>query len=205
MSNIIVGYHTTNTDNVQTIINGNFKKPCKTTEDLDEKTIEKFYTYWLGPGVYFFEDMEVAKWWKTKPSSTFGEKGSYEDKSIIRALISTSDKTWDLRKVTTWRKIIKAFDEYMREIGNYIVTNNDNNEPTTNIYKKLRSAFFTWFSQTYGVDVIIAAFNQSEFDYLDKGYYGIDEYMDIYYTEVQYCVYDINCIKQRDLAKGDTQ
>lgn len=205
MSSVIVGYHATNSNNVQSIIKNNFKKPCKTTEDLDEKTSEKFYTYWLGTGVYFFEDIEVAKWWKTKPSSTFGEKGSYEEKSIIHALITTSEKTWDLRKVSTWRKIIKIFNEYMSEIGKYIVNaKNYDEEIKKNVYKKLRCSFFTWFSQNYDVDVIIVAFNQAEFDYLDKGVYDIDEYMDIYYTEVQYCVYNTNCIIQRNLVEEDT-
>lgn len=204
MSDIIIGYHATNANNVQSIINGNFRKPQKAIDNSDEKVSEKFYTYWLGSGIYFFEDIEVAKWWKTKPSSTFGENGSYEDKAIIKAMISTSSRTWDLRKVTTWRKVIKAFDEYMTQIGKYIVnTSNSSNELKKDLYKKLRCSFFTWFSQSYNVDVIIVAFNQIEFNYLDKGFYDIGEYMDIFYTEVQYCVYDINCIKQRCVAKED--
>ena len=92
----------------------------------------------------------------------------------------------------------------MTQIGKYIVnTSNSSNELKKDLYEKLRCSFFTWFSQSYNVDVIIVAFNQIEFNYLDKGFYDIGEYMNIFYTEVQYCVYDINCIKQRCVAKED--
>lgn len=214
MSKVIVGYHATNKTNVASILTDNFKRPVKSTENTDKKADKRFYKYWLGNGVYFFEDIEVAKWWKSCPSTTFGEKESFENKAIIRARIATSDKTWDLRKVDTWRKTIKAFDEYMDELGKYITGGNDdqekddqelNEEIDEELFQKLRCSFFNWFNQNYDVDIIIAAFNQSEFDYLDKGCYNIGKLMDIYYTEVQYCVYDIKCIKHRELAKEDAQ
>ena len=199
-NNILTGYHGTNIKNAVSIVRNNFTIPEKKAEAIGSRANSRFYTYWLGRGVYFFEDIEVAKWWSKKPTSTFGATGS---PTIVKAQINTSDKTWDLRKVSTWRKIIKVFDEYMEVIGSKIVGTCQENK--SNTHNLLRCAFFTWFKSTYNVDIIIAAFNQKEFQYLSNGDYEISEFLDLYYTEVQYCVFNTDCISYREIMEGDLQ
>ena len=62
----------------------------------------------------------------------------------------------------------------------------------------LRCLFFNWLHDVKQIDMIIAAFNQDEFEYLDRGNYTIESYLDLFYTEVQYCVYDLKVIQKTE-------
>lgn len=202
---LLIGYHSTSEDAAMKILSDNFKMPSISSNDSEERT-KKFFKYWLGTGVYFFEDVEVAKWWSSKPSDTFGEEGTHK---ILKCEI-TGNNVIDLRKVTEWRNLIKRFDLFMSEVGKNFIVNLPEEMPTdskdSNEYKqymdtkhKLRCFFFNWYHEAYKVDIIIAAFNQEEFEYIEKGQYNIDKFLDLYYTEVQYCVYDPKVITQKSI------
>lgn len=190
-----VGYHSTNDENAMNILSNNFMMP-KVPDGEDVTGQERYAKYWLGAGIYFFEDVDVAKWWCTKPSSTFGCTG----KHVIIESTLNSNKIWDLRKVSKWREIIKYFDYFMSLIGSAYVVNVPS-ENQKDLRQNLRCIFFTWLRSTYDIEMIIAAFNQHEFQYLEEGKYKIEDELDIYYTEVQYCVYDPNVIINNKVCK----
>lgn len=185
--NIYQGYHSTTKENATNIISNGFRLP--------EKVDNRFFEYWLGAGVYFFEDKEVAEWWNSKPSDTFGTSGEH---IVLKSEIHPKN-IFDIRKVSSWNQLVTFFDLFMKTLINSCVVN-DKNGDEKNIKKRLRCLFFNWFRETFQCDMIIAAFNQSEFNYLDSGEYSIEKEMDIYYTEVQYCVYDTGIIRNSQKA-----
>lgn len=181
------GYHSTAKENALCILSDGFCLPnmdTTGTQDIDNR----FFNYWLGAGIYFYEDEDVAKWWSSKPSKTFGTAG---DHIILKSEIYPK-RVLDLRKVSSWNQLIKFFDEFMKRLGKKVVVEESDGK---NHEYNIRCIFFNWLQSSIHCDMIIAAFNQNEFAYLDKGEYSIGEEMDIYYTEVQYCVYDPYIIK----------
>ena len=180
------GYHSTTEENALEILSSGFCLP-KMDIDGSEKIDDRFFKYWLGSGIYFYEDEGVAKWWSSKPSKTFGSVGSH---IILKSEICPK-KVFDLRKVASWNQLIKFFDEFMKIIGKKVVVEDVDNK---NREYNIRCIFFNWLQSSIQCDMIIAAFNQNEFAYLAKGEYSIGEEMDLYYTEVQYCVYDASII-----------
>lgn len=181
------GYHSTSKENALEILSGGFRLPKMDVDGNDKDVDERFFEYWLGSGIYFYEDEDVAKWWNNKPSNTFGVEG---DHMILKSEICPKN-VFDLRKVSSWNKLIKFFDQFMKNFGKNVVVEEKDSK---SLEHKIRCIFFSWLHSSIGCDMIIAAFNQSEFKYLDKGVYSIGEKMDIYYSEVQYCVYDASII-----------
>lgn len=182
--NVYQGYHSTSKENASKILSNGFRIPkieITTSKNVDKK----FFEYWLGVGVYFFEDKDVAKWWSSKPSKTFGAVGEHV---VLKSEIQPNN-IFDIRKVSSWNQLIYFFDLFMKTFMNGCIVD-DNKDDEKNSKKIIRCLFFNWFRVLIQCDMIIAAFNQSEFEYLDKGEYSIEKEMDIYYTEVQYCIYD---------------
>lgn len=198
---IYTGYHSTSKEYAIEILSNGFKIPCLDSED-DSSKQEKFFKHWLETGVYFYEDIDVAKWWSSKPSKTFGADGEH---MILKSSLSPN-KVLDLRKVSSWKELIKDFDLFCKHVGKNLIVNlpevipsdKDSEEYKNYIDTKhqLRCMFFDWLHVVSQIDMVIAAFNQEEFDYLDKGDYKIETYLDLFYTEIQYCVYDRNIIQK---------
>lgn len=124
---------------------------------------------------------------------------------ILKSSLSPN-KVLDLRKVSSWKELIKDFDLFCKHVGKNLIVNlpevipsdKDSEEYKNYIDTKhqLRCMFFDWLHVVSQIDMVIAAFNQEEFDYLDKGDYKIETYLDLFYTEIQYCVYDRNIIQK---------
>lgn len=71
----LVGYHGTKSSNVSDIISSN---------------------HWLGHGIYFFTDFELAEWWAKTKVEKHNKKYHTKDKaSVIKAEIQ-ADKIVDL-------------------------------------------------------------------------------------------------------------
>lgn len=192
---IYIGYHSTIKEYADIIIEDGFEVPSFDVNG-DKAKQEKFFKYWLGPGVYFFEDEDVANWWSGKPSKTYGASG---DHVILKSTLSPLN-VLDLRKVSVWIELIKYFDVFCDHVGKNFIVKLPKKVPAYKKSKKnrnyldtkyqLRCMFFVWLHSVHKIDMIIAAFNQDEFEYLIKGKYKIEKYLDLFYTEVQYCVYD---------------
>lgn len=203
---IYTGFHSTSKDFAIEILSNGFKIPCIDSEDENSKQ-EKFFKHWLGTGVYFYEDVDVAKWWSSKPSKTFGADGEH---MILQSSLSPK-KVLDLRKVSAWKELIKDFDLFCKHIGKNLIVNLPDTIPSdkdSEEYKnyidtkhQLRCMFFDWLHMASQIDMVIAAFNQEEFDYFDNGDYKIETYLDLFYTEVQYCVYDPKVIQKTEKFK----
>lgn len=201
-------YHSTAEKNIESILNSGFRLPTLDPNKIDRKNMSRFFKYWLGAGIYFFEDIEVAKWWSTHPSSTFGSRGKHK---VLKASLKKCNIV-DLRKVSEWRKLIQGFDAFMDEVGKQYVVNlpsginihrlcqKSASKKNNDTNHKLRCMFFNWYQSVNHYDAIIASFNQEEFKYLENGDYNIGEYLDIYYAEVQYCVYNPNIIENCECA-----
>ncbi len=202
MSNIIIGYHTTSKKNAASIFSSNFKLPVQPEDNSDENANKKYSTYWLGPGVYFFEDLDAAKWLKSEnPSSVFGVRCPANSKTIIRAKISTTEDTWDLRTISRIRELNGEFHEYMGAVKQYMVAYSGYSLDETR--KRIRCAFFKWLYAKHGIDVIISPFTLDDCRYLDHTVYDTLCCLSIYYSEIQICVYNIDRILEKMEVKEE--
>ncbi len=67
--------------------------------------------HWLGNGVYFYTDLDLAKWWTTNPSSQFGTR--VKNPAVIVFDIDISpDSILDLRTLSGYRKCISLYSKY---------------------------------------------------------------------------------------------
>lgn len=160
----ITAYHGTDNKYLHSILNDGFQ--CKTNDE-----------HWLGNGVYFFIEYELAKWWATNEHKNFGN-------TITNPIVIESEITYDrdyvidLRLLEDYNWIYQQYCEfhhYLLENGADKITG-----------KKLRCAFFDWLREEYDVQLTIAGFNKKHSSYLNGKLYNFN----IPYIEYQVCVYD---------------
>ena len=175
--NTYIGFHATDIKYAKLIIENEFLvKP----NDMQ----------WLGQGIYFYLDKELAKWWTTRPSRRFG--CNIKNAAIIEAKIQCSkDTCFDMRDVKVYRIAEKLFTEYFGEIY-------DNLDIDTPIgIDKLKCSFFDWLKARYLINVIIGVFSDNEKAYLESTNLSI---IHMTFGEVQLCVTDNTCIIEKKLS-----
>lgn len=202
-----IGYHCTSENNADNIIKNSFIIN-NITDFPENKGKDKFFTYWLGSGVYFYEDLEVAKWYSTGNHGKYGTDNKNSSQTILQSQIDCTAYI-DLRKVLDWRKITDDFDFFFEQVGKSFVVNLKNGDEKSDKDKfnkaihQMRCLFFNWYHTYRNIKMIIAAFNLGEYEYIEKGTYSAKEYFGISYTEVQYCIYDTSIIKQTTRYKEE--
>ena len=182
-----IGYHATNKDNAEKIINYGY-------------TYNPDPTHWLGDGAYFFLDLDLAKWWANQPTLKYGEINT---PVIIQSKISCRDERCvDMRNLDQYREIARKFKDFMEFGIKTIEFSKD-----TVAVPKLRCAFFNWIKKVYEVDIIIAAFARYAGRYLGDINKEIMTYItnDMYlpYPEVQVCVSEKKCVIDSRVIGGD--
>lgn len=169
----IEGYHGTFKDNVHKIIEEGY-------------TFSRRENHWLGQGIYFYEDIELAKWFITRKYN----KKYRKQISVIKSILNTaSDKVLDLDTNDGVDFVYKALKELINEIK--IEFNID--DETTN-----RCIILDIIKEYYSIDIIKMTFktnNQSyggaNIKFFEENYFPVG----IYYSETQICATDNKCIK----------
>ena len=92
-------YHATDRKNIGSIVANGF-------------TYNKYEYHWLGNGVYFFLDKQLAIKWGKNHSAQYGV---IDDCSIIKVLIEVDDDDLcDMRMLDTYCYVKEQFDRYVK-------------------------------------------------------------------------------------------
>lgn len=164
-------FHATDESRVQSILKGGFVyKPN------DE--------HWLGNGIYFFLDYDLARWWSTNPSKKFSVKIS-EPAILCVDLTISSDDTLDMNLLSGYLNCLDAYDRFEKEMLMTL-------EPEIqHSLKKLRCAFFDTVFKASNIKAIIGSFAHEDQRYLKTKPDSIITQLrlfDLPFVEKQVCV-----------------
>ncbi len=137
--------------------------------------------HWLGDGIYFFLDENLAEWWTTNPTKKSGMH--IQDPAIIECTIEIEEEhLLDLRNLKNYTNYVDLYNSFFREWAFRARDEKVN-------FNQIRCAFFNYISKVYSVDAIIAPFIVPEQPYMPQ--YRDTKYADemrIMYTEIQLCI-----------------
>lgn len=173
---IITAYHGTDEKYLPDILKNGFK-------------IKNNKHHWLGHGIYFYFDYELAKWWSHSPTSQFGNQN--DNPVVIKAEIKSNTKnTIDTRVLDDYKTLLEMYNEFFNELcmkGTVVEKINS---------KVLRCMFFDWVHNNYeNINVFIAGFEKKK---KHKNNNQLKGKFQIPYIEYQICVFDNNLIISKE-------
>lgn len=181
-------YHGTDLENAKKICKNGFR-----WKQNDE--------HWLGNGVYFYLDRDLAEWWTTNPSKIFGTE--IKVPCILSAEVSIKDeRVLDLRNLQDYRECLLAYNEFEELALSELKTDVAHN------IKKLRCAFFDWVFGEYEIDCIIGCFSHANKKYLIGESPKILKQFELFslnYIETQVCMAPhlvVTNLKMHQVEKG---
>ena len=183
---VITGYHGTSSNYTESI----------EKHGLDPDKTHTRPDHWLGQGVYFFEDSDLAKWWACDISGKKYNQGSYP--VIYQAQIQAPrEEVLDLDNY-------KEYDLFLNrilEMQNEIECDAKNRMPVFSPEQQ-RAVYFDYYKKMYHISVIMYTFSK------DSAKYGtfrtgedlaqqkkLEKALNIAYHEKQICVSQKKCIK----------
>lgn len=186
----MIGYHGTCSKYME-----NIKK-----YGLDPDKTHKRMDHWLGQGVYFFEDYNLAKWWANDISGKSYNQGTFP--VVYQATIcANKEEILDLDK----RKEYDLFIGRIMEIQNELEKDVKKGIPVFD-REQLRAIYFDYYKQQYQISVISFTFSK---DYAKYGTFRnktelsrqkqLGRALGLAYHEKQICVSKKECIKNRQV------
>lgn len=193
----LVGNHGTKAKNVAPILkNGFIIAPPKDGDN-----------HWLGHGIYFYSDYELADWWaRTKVKKHNGKYGEKDRAVVLKAQIE-ADNVLDMDSPFA----LKKFKNYQMELEEQFVKQGivlDFTQGKGKISERIRCFWMDAVKEAYNIQVIIYTFTRQNPSYVESKYsiYSKDEYslknMELLYHEKQICVSQ-NCFIV-DISNVDT-
>lgn len=156
----IVGYHGTKAKNVDSILkNGFIIAPSKTGDN-----------HWLGHGIYFYSDYELANWWaRTKVKKQNIKYGNNDTATVLRATIE-ADNVLDLDNPF----VLKQFAEYQKELEEQFVAQGvllDFSKGKGKVNERVRCFWMDAVKLAHNIQVIIYTFARNNPSYIDSKYH----------------------------------
>ena len=184
-------YHATDRSRIANIIANNF-------------SFRSSPEHWLGDGVYFFLDPDLAiLWGKKTPTQKFGAIDEYR---IIEAIIQTdSDHVCDMRNLRTYNLVVRKFEEFWNFLSSQnkkLVLPDSVSEDSPIAYRYIRCAFFNWLAKDGDYKCTIAPFSERSIANKGPADYPFPNFK-IPYPEIQLCVYDPSIITDRHEYKQE--
>lgn len=179
----IIGYHGTKTKNVESILKDGFKiSPFKKGDN-----------HWLGHGIYFYADYELADWWAQTKVNIHNSKYNHNDTpSILKSKIE-ADLILDLDNPFLMKKFIKYQEKLEKEyIEQGIVL--DFSKGMGERRERIRCFWMDIIKEEYNIQVIIYTFTRKNPSYANSKHHAHsdDKYslanMGLDYHEKQICV-----------------
>ena len=191
----IIGYHGTKTRFANSIINNGFKIA----------TSRKGDNHWLGHGIYFYSDYELAEWWGRTKVKRQNQKYGYTDTAVVIKGIIEGDSVWNLDKPST----LKLFKQCQKSLERKFIQEgvkldfSQNNTP-----EKLRCFWMDVIKEAHNISVIIYTFTRDNPSYVESEYHvnTDEEYslgiLGLEYHERQICVTDNRFIVDKSIVNG---
>lgn len=194
----IIGYHGTKERFVDSIINDSFKIATPQRGD----------NHWLGHGIYFYSDYELAEWWaRTKVTRQNKKYGNNDVPIVIRGVVE-AENVWDLDNPYRLEK----FKECQIELEKQFVCDGVRlNFSNGNTPEKIRCFWMDAVKEEYNIDVIIYTFTKENPSYVDSRYHvhTAEDYslgnMGLAYHEKQICVTNNQFIVDKSVVYGNVE
>lgn len=157
-----------------------------------EFTIKRNDEHWLGNGVYFFEDEDLARWWTTNPTSKYGT--TVKEPAILKCKILIDEQDiLDLRRLQDYKHFCNIYkDIYLKKI----LRNGPDDAPKIS---QIRCAYCDFIQEYFQYKIIIGTFYKPTQPYLPLKYGKYFTKFELPYIEIQYCVFDNNVIVGKEI------
>lgn len=193
----IIAYHGTKSCFVESILNDNFKI----------KQPKKKDNHWLGHGVYFFSEYELAHWWAETKVTVHNKKYKYCDTaSVIEAEIKYK-KSIDLDTAIGRNSFFSFWEQYEKEmIRKGIVLDFATGEKNSKIIQERKRCFaLDCFKKEKKIDIIVYTFTRQDPVYETSKYnLRVANDLGLEYREKQICVSNpANIMKRKDVTYND--
>ncbi len=177
----ITGYHGTFKDNVNNILSEGYTPKMRDN-------------HWLGQGIYFYDDIELAKWFASRRYA--GKHG--KQISVIKSLLSTIDeKVLDLNTRKGVDFVFEKISEIIDQLN--IVFDKDNEI-------KNRCILLDIIKEYHQIDIIIKTFQTTSqtygkvnIEWFEKNYFPTG----FNYNETQICASNNECIVYKTELPSD--
>lgn len=189
----IIGYHGTFLSSSRKILRDGYElKPQKNTDD-----------YWIGHGIYFYEEYDLAKWWATQKVKKFKQKYKRSEiPSVIKSTIIADSKLYlnldnriELKKFFAF---CREKDELLKSLGYELSSNNETTDEVE--LKRVRCFLLDIYKEENGIIVVSYTFSRNYPSYIwNKKELGQYIYLGLVFKELQVCVTDSNFISKSSL------
>ena len=161
-------FHATDVKYVDSIISGNF-------------IVSANLEHWLGNGIYFYTEEDLARWWGTNPTKKYTQ---IKDPRIIKVNIDIPDHlVLDLRRFKNYKQMSEEFMRFYKNLFN---------DDCTSISgvngRQIQSDFFNYYFQKVNVKMIIGTFAAERQSYIGAQYKTLLDEIGLKYTETQVCL-----------------
>ena len=138
--------------------------------------------HWLGNGIYFFEDISLARWWTTGPTEKFST--NIEKPAIVEVIVRVNkENLLDMRCLCDYIECSQKFKDYQK------IAFGDIKPGYWIKVTKLRCAFCDWLHNTYSINCIVGTFSQEKQAYLPIRISSNMKLLSLPYIETQICVF----------------
>mgnify|MGYP001025777849 CR=1 FL=1 len=179
----IIGFHATDKALADSIIANGF-------------SFSRSEEHWLGNGVYFFADPDLAVWWSGNPTNKFGVH--IITPCVLKTTIE-SDAICDMRELKYYNLVTALYIQFYHNTG---IRLDSSGISKTQYFNRIRCAFFDWLHSHSNIEVVIAPFSNPHGSFLTYG--SLPEEFHIPFVHAQICVFNTRCIKQTVIFKEDT-
>lgn len=194
----IIGYHGTKERFADSILKDGFKIAPKREND----------NHWLGHGIYFYSDYELAEWWGRTKVNKHNKKYGFDDTSVVIKGIIEGDEVWDLDKPF----VLKRFKECQKKLEkDFIKLGVKLDFSKGDTLEKIRCFWMDSVKEDYNISVLIYTFTKDNPSYVESEYHvnSKEEFslrnMGLTYHEKQICVTDNQFIVDRSIVNGSVE
>ena len=194
----IIGYHGTKERFAASIINNGFKIAIRKEND----------NHWLGHGIYFYSDYDLAVWWGRTKVNRQKEKYGYNDTAIVIKGVIEGDTVWDLDRPSMLRKFKECQKELEQE---FVKTGIKLDFSKDDTQMKMRCFWMDAVKEAYNISVIIYTFTRDNPSYVESKYHvnSREEFslrnLGLTYHEKQICVTDDRFIVDKSIVNGSME
>lgn len=132
----IIGFHATDKALADSIIANGF-------------SFSRSEEHWLGNGVYFFADPDLAVWWSGNPTNKFGVH--IITPCVLKTTIE-SDAICDMRELKYYNLVTALYIQFYHNTG---IRLDSSGISKTQYFNRIRCAFFDWLHSHSNIEVVM--------------------------------------------------
>ena len=192
----IIGYHGTKDASAKLILKDGFALA----------TPKKGDNHWLGHGIYFYTEFELAEWWAKTKVKKQNKKYSKKDSPVVLKAVIHANNILDLDNPFC----LMQFEEYQKKLEEQVINDGivlDFADGKGQEKERIRCFWMDMVKEEYDIEVIIYTFNRKNPSYVNSKYHVDNESenslknMQLVYHEKQICVTSDNYIVEKEIVR----